>query len=103
MNEIANYFRLNIVKMKEVKIRGWYRAKKHALWYYPFLYMNTKICNWTREPSLCPKEKENDNMRVSKMGMKNVKLSNLDEMYPAQDILIQTNQVKQYGSRSICI
>lgn len=37
-------------------------------------------------------------MRVSKMGMKNVKLSNLDEMYPAQDILIQTNQVKQYGS-----
>lgn len=38
MNEIANYFRLNIVKMKEVKIRGWYRAKKHALWYYPFLY-----------------------------------------------------------------
>ncbi len=37
-------------------------------------------------------------MRVSKMGMKNVKLSNLDEMYPAQDILIQTHQVKQFGS-----
>ena len=37
-------------------------------------------------------------MRVSRMGMKNVKLSNLDEMYPAQDILIQTNQVRQYGS-----
>lgn len=37
-------------------------------------------------------------MRVSKMGMKNVKLSNLDEMYPVQDILMQTNQVKQYGS-----
>ena len=37
-------------------------------------------------------------MRISKMGMKNVKLSNLDEMYPAQDILIQTNQVRQYGS-----
>lgn len=37
-------------------------------------------------------------MRISKMGMKNVKLSNLDEMYPAQDILIQTSQVKQYGS-----
>lgn len=37
-------------------------------------------------------------MRVSKMGMKNVKLSNLDEMYPIQDILLQTNQVKQYGS-----
>ena len=34
-------------------------------------------------------------MRVSKMGMKNVKLSNLD---PVQDILLQTNQVKQYGS-----
>ena len=32
------------------------------------------------------------------MGIKNIKLSNLDEMYPAQDILIQTNQVKQYGS-----
>ena len=37
-------------------------------------------------------------MRLSKMGLKNVKLSNLDEMYPAQDILIQTGQVKQYGS-----
>ena len=37
-------------------------------------------------------------MRASKMGMKNVKLSNLDEMYPVQDILLQTNQVKQYGS-----
>lgn len=68
-----------------------------------FVFIYTKICNWTKEPSLCPKKKENDNMRVSKMGMKNVKLSNLDEMYPAQDILIQTNQVKQYGSRSICI
>lgn len=68
-----------------------------------FVFIYTKTCNWTREQSLCPKEKENDNMRVSKMGMKNVKLSNLDEMYPAQDILIQSNQVKQYGSRSICI
>ena len=37
-------------------------------------------------------------MRLSRMGIKNVKLSNLDEMYPAQDILIQTGQVKQYGS-----
>lgn len=37
-------------------------------------------------------------MRISKMGMKNVKLSNLDEMYPAQDILMQTSQIKQYGS-----
>lgn len=32
------------------------------------------------------------------MGFKNVKLSNLDEMYPAQDILIKTSQVKQFGS-----
>lgn len=37
-------------------------------------------------------------MRLSKIGMKNVKLGNLDEMYPAQDILIQTGQIKQYGS-----
>ena len=37
-------------------------------------------------------------MRLSRMGMKNVKLKNLDEMYPAQDILIQTGQIKQYGS-----
>lgn len=32
------------------------------------------------------------------MGIKNIKLSNLDEMYPAQDILMQTGQIKQYGS-----
>ena len=32
-------------------------------------------------------------MRLSKMGMKNIKLSNLDEMYPAQDILMQTGQI----------
>ena len=37
-------------------------------------------------------------MRISRMGLKSVKLSNLDEMYPAQDILMQTGQVKQYGS-----
>ena len=37
-------------------------------------------------------------MRTSKMGIKNIKLSNLDEMYPAQDILMQTGQIKQYGS-----
>ncbi len=37
-------------------------------------------------------------MRLSKIGMKSVKLSNLDEIYPAQDILMQTGQVKQYGS-----
>ena len=29
-------------------------------------------------------------MRLSKMGLKSVKLTGLDEMYPAQDILIQT-------------
>lgn len=33
-------------------------------------------------------------MRVSKMGMKNVKLSNLDDMYPAQDILIREQSSK---------
>ena len=37
-------------------------------------------------------------MKVSNMGFKNVKLNNLNEMYPGQDILMQTNQVKQYGS-----
>lgn len=37
-------------------------------------------------------------MRISKMGLKNVKLANLDEMYPAQDILMQTGQIKQFGS-----
>ncbi len=37
-------------------------------------------------------------MRVSRMGFKNIKLGNLNEMYPGQDILIQTNQIKQYGS-----
>ena len=37
-------------------------------------------------------------MRLSRMGFKNVKLNNLDEMYPAQDILIKTGQIKQYGS-----
>ena len=37
-------------------------------------------------------------MRVSMMGFKNVKLGSLNEMYPGQDILMQTYQVKQYGS-----
>lgn len=37
-------------------------------------------------------------MKLSKMGLRSVKLSNLDEMYPAQDILMQTGQIKQYGS-----
>lgn len=37
-------------------------------------------------------------MQLSRMGLKNIKLNNLDEMYPAQDILIKTGQIKQYGS-----
>lgn len=37
-------------------------------------------------------------MKVSTMGLKKIKLNNIDEMYPAQDILIKTGQVKQYGS-----
>ena len=37
-------------------------------------------------------------MKVSKMGLKSVKLTELDKMYPGQDILMQTGQIKQYGS-----
>ena len=37
-------------------------------------------------------------MKVSKMGLKNIKLTELDKMYPGQDILLQTGQIKQYGS-----
>ena len=37
-------------------------------------------------------------MKVSKMGFKNIKLTELDKMYPGQDILLQTGQIKQYGS-----
>lgn len=37
-------------------------------------------------------------MKVSKLGLKNIRLENLDPMYPAQDILFKTGQVKQYGS-----
>ena len=37
-------------------------------------------------------------MRVSRMGLKSVKLTELDKMYPGQDILLQTGQIKQYGS-----
>ena len=37
-------------------------------------------------------------MKVSKMGFKNIKLTELDKMYPCQDILLQTGQIKQYGS-----
>lgn len=37
-------------------------------------------------------------MRISRMGLKNVKLTELDKMYPGQDILLQTGQIKQFGS-----
>ena len=37
-------------------------------------------------------------MKVSRMGLKSVKLTELDKMYPGQDILLQTGQIKQYGS-----
>ncbi|MBQ4634293.1 MAG: hypothetical protein IJB71_02990 [Bacilli bacterium] len=37
-------------------------------------------------------------MKVSKMGFKNIKLTELDKMYPGQDILLKTGQIKQYGS-----
>lgn len=37
-------------------------------------------------------------MKLSKTGMGNIKLSNLDEMYPGQSILMQTGQMVQYGA-----
>ena len=37
-------------------------------------------------------------MKLSKAGMGNTKLSNLDEMYPGQSILLQTGQMVQYGA-----
>ena len=37
-------------------------------------------------------------MRLSQTGMGTVKLNNLDEMYPVQDILLQTGQLVQYGA-----
>lgn len=39
-----------------------------------------------------------EKMKISQMGFKNVKLNDLNEMYPAQDILLKTGQIKQYGS-----
>lgn len=35
---------------------------------------------------------------MSNLGFKNVKIKELDPMYPAQDILMKTSQIKQYGS-----
>jgi len=37
-------------------------------------------------------------MKLSKSGMGNTKLNNLDEMYPGQSILMQTGQMVQYGA-----
>ena len=37
-------------------------------------------------------------MRLSQAGMGTIKLNNLDEMYPVQDILLQTGQLVQYGT-----
>lgn len=37
-------------------------------------------------------------MRLSKTGMGNTKLSNIDTMYPGQSILLQTGQLVQYGA-----
>ena len=37
-------------------------------------------------------------MRLSKTGLGTVKLNNIDEMYPAQSILLQTGQLVQYGA-----
>lgn len=37
-------------------------------------------------------------MKLSQTGMGTIKLNNLDEMYPVQDILLQTGQLVQYGS-----
>ncbi len=37
-------------------------------------------------------------MKLSQTGMGTTKLSNIDEMYPAQSILMQTGQLVQYGA-----
>ena len=37
-------------------------------------------------------------MKLSQTGMGNVKLNNIDEMYPGQSILLQTGQLVQYGA-----
>ena len=37
-------------------------------------------------------------MRLSKSGIGNTKLSNIDQMYPGQSILLQTGQIVQYGA-----
>ena len=37
-------------------------------------------------------------MRLSKTGLGTIKLNNIDEMYPAQSILMQTGQLVQFGA-----
>ena len=37
-------------------------------------------------------------MKLSKTGLGTIKLNNIDEMYPGQSILMQTNQLVQYGA-----
>ena len=37
-------------------------------------------------------------MRLSQTGMGNIKLNNIDKMYPGQSILLQTGQLVQYGA-----
>ena len=37
-------------------------------------------------------------MKLSKTGLGNVKLNNIDEMYPGQSILMQSGQLVQYGA-----
>jgi|GEM_PF-4971326 len=42
-------------------------------------------------------------MKLSQTGMGTTKLSNLDDMYKGQSILLQTGQLVQYGARDIWI
>lgn len=37
-------------------------------------------------------------MRLSQTGLGTIRVNNLDKAYPAQDILMQTNQLVQYGT-----
>ena len=37
-------------------------------------------------------------MRLSQTGLGTIRVNNLDKLYPAQDMLLQTNQLVQYGT-----
>ena len=37
-------------------------------------------------------------MKLSQTGLGTIRVNNLDEFYPAQDMLLQTNQLVQYGT-----